>query len=198
MMYYKYYITKLSNKNSCKMQVSSYLLNTLNNIEPYSGYIFHNSITLNDNISYIFVYNKEYKELTYDYFFINDIESLNINLKLLNKGNFTIRLFIDERIFNIKFNIDSSLNQRCSFNSQICKLSLNVINNNDNEEDLFIKIFISTINTDGEHKNYWIYIIIIIIISLLFLSAFTIRKKCSDKKSLKKFEEKMELQEIDF
>ena len=128
MMYYKYYITKLSNKNSCKMQVSSYLLNTLNNIEPYSGYIFHNSITLNDNISYIFVYNKEYKELTYDYFFINDIESLNINLKLLNKGNFTIRLFIDERIFNIKFNIDSSenikinkgdLNQRCSFNSQM-------------------------------------------------------------------------------
>ena len=63
---YEYYINKKNKENSCMIRVSSYVLDSFINIEHSS----ENSIILIDNIPYIFLYNKEYKELKYDYYFI--------------------------------------------------------------------------------------------------------------------------------
>ena len=136
-----------------------------------------------------------------DYYFINDKDKngLNVNLKLLNKGNFIIRLFIDDRISNIKNNIKSNqnikinkndLNQRCPFDSKICKLSFDVINNNDKDEDLYIKILIT--NSKVESKKYWLITLIIPAILLLIVILIIIRKKIILKKTGKIYEEKIE------
>ena len=77
------------------IQVSSYLLEDLVRINHFE-YNSENGIMLNDNISYIFVYNNKFNNLNFIYYFINEKNDVFVNIDLLNKGKFIIELFIDK------------------------------------------------------------------------------------------------------
>ena len=218
MLYYGYCITQKNNRNnnnSCMIQVSSYSLNVfdennLNNLE--------NTIILSDNIPYIYVFNNKFNELIYSYYFINNTaENINININLLNKGDFIIKININNNIFYKEINIKSDekiiinkeeFEQKHSLNNEIFRLYIKIINNNDNNEDSFLKILINTENNDKNNdkindknndKNIsviFIYIFIfILIILILGLIIIYKRKKPNNKVNEKEIREK-ELKEI--
>ena len=143
------------------IQVSSYLLEDLFRINHFE-YNLENGIMLNDNISYIFVYNNKFNNLNFIYYFINEKNDVFVNIDLLNKGKFIIELFIDKTKYDKEYNIESNeiikinkkeLNQKCPTNSKICKLALNIFNNhNSSNDNSYIKILINT-DSNQKHKN---------------------------------------------
>ena len=78
----------------------------------------------------------------------------------MNKGEFILRIDINNNIFYKEYNIKSDakiiitkqeFEQKCSLNNEIFKLYFKIINNkNNNNEDSYIKIFI---NTDDNKNN---------------------------------------------
>ena len=157
-MYFDYKITninKMNNNNSCMVYISSYIYNNdIYNKHPDVN-DFDRAFVLSDNVPYYYVFNNEFNELFYSYYFVrNKIKNINININLLNKGEFILRIDINNNIFYKEYNIKSDakiiitkqeFEQKCSLNNEIFKLYFKIINNkNNNNEDSYIKILINT------------------------------------------------------
>ena len=212
---YKYDINILNRNKSCMIQASSYLLKDLTRINHFE-YKLENGIILNDNIPYIFVFNKKFNNLNFIYYFINEENDIFVNIDLLNKGKFIIELFIDKNKYNKEYNIESNeiiklnqneLNQKCPSNSKICKLALNILNiDTSNNENTYIKILInseknnlSSINNLNKNKKFFknnAIIFVILIIFLISLLTFIVLKNKGFYKKTKKEIKGQELEEI--
>lgn len=214
-----YEINILNRNKSCMIQASSYLLKDLVRINHFE-YNIENGIILNDNISYIFVYNKKFNNLNFIYYFINENNNIFVNIDLLNKGKFIVELFIDKNKYNKEYNIESNeiiklnqkeLKQNCPSNSKICKLALNILNIDDtsNAENMYIKILINSKNDENNNKNSVNMknknktylkdnkiIVVILIIFLISVLAFIILQYNSSNKKIKKEIKGHELEEI--
>ena len=201
------------------IQASSYLLKDLDRINHFE-YNIENGIILNDNISYIFVYNKKFNNLNFIYYFINENNNIFVNIDLLNKGKFIVELFIDKNKYYKEYNIESNeiiklnqkeLKQNCPSNSKICKLALNILNIDDtsNAENMYIKILINSKNDENNNKNSVNMknknkaylkdnkiIVVILIIFLISVLAFIILQYNSSNKKIKKEIKGHELEEI--
>ena len=208
---YKYDITNITNLNrtkSCMIQVSSYLL--------------ENGIILNDNISYIFVYNNKFNNLNFLYYFTNEKNDIFVNIDLLNKGKFIIELFIDKNKYDKEYNIESNeiiklnqkeLNQNCPKNSKICKLALNILNVHIfSNENIYIKILINSENYERnkniisiktKNKNYFkkneiiFAVLVIFLILIIILISFFALRALRNKSSFKKIKKEIESQELE-
>ena len=149
----------------------------------------NNGISLGNNVSQLFYFDKNYSFFKFSYSYVEKDKDINIFLSLLSNEKYKLNLFINEIGFNNDFNIikdskitikSEDIKKKCEKEQQICKVSFNLISENNNNESI-IEIKINTTepnnknnsndsNNSGDNKiNTIMLIIIIIFISLIVI-----------------------------
>ena len=203
---YGYYnILSLKNTNSCMIYTSSYLLNGKDNNKP------ENSIILRENNPQVFLFNEIIAEIRYSFYFGELNNDINIEITLLNRGNFIITFFINNIDKEKYYNISSSKNITLKSNDlknickkgQICKIFFVIKKTYDIENDSFIKININSNFLINSQKNkidnkkfsklnIWIFISFILLFGIIYEVKSRINKSIFKNEK----ENEMEMKEI--
>ena len=143
-----------------------------------------NSIILPLNCSHIFIFNSIYKEVDYMFLHSELEKNVNINIKLYDKINIIMSLFLKETKYQeysfsesklIKLSI-SEINKLCNNDIQLCKINI-ILKTNDNIINSEIEININTRGYYHEDKFKYIlysaagcvFLIIIIVIIIIVI-----------------------------
>lgn len=201
---YGYYnILSLKNTNSCMIYTSSYSLDDNENNKS------ENSIILRENNPQVFLFNKMIAEIKYSFYFGELNNDINIEITLLNGGNFIITFIINNIYKEKYYNISSSKNIKLTCKDwknickkgKICKIFFIMKKLDDIENDSFIKININSTllinnqqvgNIKFSKLNIWIIITFVLFIGIIFGV-----KSRKNKRILNEKENLMEMKEIE-
>ena len=207
-----YNILSLNNTNSCLIYSSSYLINNTKGENNLS----ENSIILRENKPQVFLFNEVINEIKYSYYFGELNNNINLELMILNSGNYKIDLYLNDVKYKKYINISSNKiiklksgdwNNIC-LKGQICTLFF-IIKKLDNFElNSFIKININSTNSNLDKNNTHkfkvdnkknIKLIIWIIIGTLLIigTIYAIKSKKIKKLFKKRIEDDIEMKEIE-
>ena len=177
---YGYYnILSLKNTNSCMIYTSSYSLDDNENNKS------ENSIILRENNPQVFLFNKMIAEIKYSFYFGELNNDINIEITLLNGGNFIITFIINNIHKEKYYNISSSKNIKLTCKDwknickkgKICKIFFIMKKLDDIENDSFIKININSTLLNNNQQvgnikfsklNIWIIIAFVLFIGIIF------------------------------
>ena len=155
------------------------------------SYGYDSPILLKDNFEENFAFNEENIELNYVYYVSDLYKNLNIDINLLNEGNFNLTLYLNDILIVNLLNLSSSkiieINfdklKNISLSQQVNKISINLKTlNNINES--FVKIKINQINkniveyqaNNGNKKRKFIIIILFICLVVILLGIILLKK----------------------
>ena len=140
--------------------------------------IIDSGIILAENIPRLFSFNKVNKEIIY-YFYHTDINrNINLEIKLLNEGNYQMILYINNEDIEKKYNISSNetilleennWKNKCKEPLHICIFKFNIIYYNESDSLLEMKIKVENnfIDNDVKNNNNQIEIILFIILIII-------------------------------
>ena len=148
---YRYISIKPKNK-TCFIFSSFFLLDNS---------LYDNGIILEYNYPQRFLFNNNFNDFTYIYYFAEIENKININIHLLNKSKYKIILYINDNklkdIYNIEKNKTIEVKKKnleniCKNVQQISKLSFNVLLDSSNNENSLIEITINSEETTNNSK----------------------------------------------
>ena len=173
-------------KKNCSFSASFFKLeNETNNND--------NGISLENNTTYLFLFDQNYSSVKYIYPFSQDSKNISIEFNILNETKFRLELFINNKKIKEEFELDSNQTiiiepiewqEICKESKQLCKLSFRV--KSENIEKSQIEIFFNRIyeeeSEEGEEENdkkkkeliqesnnHIVLIIIIVVLSIIII-----------------------------
>ena len=118
------------------------------------------SIILYNNYSQSFKFSKDFNIMKYSYAHIENKNDVQINLNLLNKGKYTMNLFLNEELIKSGDKIENNTSillksndiiKSCGNNFQLCKISFNIQSENQEDIESILKInIISFMNSTNQ------------------------------------------------
>lgn len=207
---YGYYnILSKNYTDSCMIYSSSYL------IDNVDDNMSENSILLRENNPQVFLFNEMIKEIKYSYYFGELDDIINLELNILNSGNFMMTLYFNYIQYKNYYNISSNIiikltgedwNNTC-MKGQICNLFFVINKLDDFKTNSFIKININSNiysldknihELKSDSKKIRNFIILMIIIALLmFGTIFAIKSNKIKKLFKKRIEDDIEMKQIE-
>ena len=173
----KLWIKKQSNKGSCNILFSYFLLE-----ENTNQYYLDTGIILDENIPHLFLFSKDYNEVYFYYFHTSINSNITLDLHLSKEGNYQINLLINDKevkeqyhfISSKKFHLDKKIWKNICNANHVCRLSFIITNFNKNDSSLKINIQVENDKNDNNETNAILIIILVIICLILIIGIIII------------------------
>jgi hypothetical protein len=172
--------------NSCLLYGSVFLSeNTINVPE----------IILEENFRQSFLFNSNYSNFKYNYYFFEKDKNIKIEFILSNKVEYKMNnIFINDNKYDKSYNIDKNQNitidkklwnDICNNEKQICKLSFNILLKNKIDKNVLLEINLIQVKAGLSTILIVIFSVIglIILIVIVFIIFRCIKKRKDDLKS---------------
>jgi len=174
----------LNNEKSCKIYISTYSCDIINNSTD-------NEIILKENSPQVFFLSNNNLNIYFGYYFKDLDSDIKIKITLLNEGEFSLYLYYDgilERLINITSSqivtIDKNYLKSMYKFGQIWKLSYIIVKIDVKNNDYFVEIIVNPLKEEDKEgiKNsktnnsrisiYIIFFIILILVLLIFVKYY--------------------------
>jgi hypothetical protein len=173
----KLWIKKQSNKDSCNILFSYFLLENNTN----QNYL-DTGIILDDNIPHLFLFSKDYNEVYFYYFHTSINNNITLDIYLSKEGNYQINLLINDKeikeqyhfLSSKKFHLDTKIWKNICNANHVCRLSFIITNFNKNDSSLKINIQVENDKNDNNETNAILIIILVIICLILIIGIIII------------------------
>ena len=122
----------------------------------------NNGIFMGNNESQKFVFDKNYSFLKFSYADVEKEKNVDIVLNLMNNEKYKLKLFINDLELKNEYNIvknetviieSKDIKEKCQNEQQICKISFNLISENNLDESLIELKVIAEINDSKNNDN---------------------------------------------
>lgn len=200
-IYYPIKPNNIIDSDSCLIYVSTYNLNSTT-IDSSDS-----SIILKENNPQYFIFNNEFKEMNFSYYFIDMNQDIEINISLSEEVNLLMTMLInnknqkDYKIISNEtiININNKEIKNIIYENQICQIFFKIILFNQSEYTT-LKIDIKSVENDINNiqsnnvKYIILYLIIIFSVIIICTSLVLLKKNKNGKNNLEKHIELLEMQ----
>ena len=200
-VYYPIKPNNIIDGDSCLIYVSTYNLNSTS-IDSSDS-----SIILKENNPQYFIFNNEFKEMNFSYYFIEINQDIVINILLSDEVNLLMTMLInnknqkDYKIISNEtiININNKEIKNIIYENQICQIFFKIILLNQSDYTT-LKIDIKSMenninNIQSNNVKYIIlYLIIIFLVIIICRSSVLLKKNKNGKNNLEKYIELLEMQ----